>query len=586
MDLICSLPNAPHTLIECENQQLVLAFTDGLAELKGAELDFVVRDEISAAARGPDGHIYCTSGDRILRYDLNQASAPQDITPAFAGTPQGHKRIVCTPEGDLWVEGCSTRRCPDGSFHANPVDPTALAPAPYALDTYGNFWSIVDGPNGRQVLVVPANMPNIWQITGLAAGSWDHLIADSVGFIWVTGADGWQLFCPRQLEKGWQNLTEAFALLDLPAATAYGISPNELAMAALANGEILELNIEADALAVRSLAALPDSARIIHTDRDGAIWAATDKDLFRLHATADAWQKTWHKKRGRLPGGGNHDIFSVECQGKLYVAGGWAGAWGLPPIRHVLDELFAYDPHSEYWSIVSRMIQPRRYNGIAEMDSRVWVVGGETRIAGWNGEGQVLYTVEIYDPASGTWSPGPSLNVARTDPFVVSCNDRIYAIGGAAHNAGPKLDSVESIGPNEDTWRFETPLPEPTRQGHACVLDGIIYCASIDGIFAFDALNEQWDRDLPQPGKIGQGPLAAAYRGEVWLIGGPSDKAIRCYNPHSRCWRAGPDFPTAQAWGGATVMNGQLVIVGGAHESPMHGSVVYDDRTYVLRDDT
>ena len=129
MDLICPLPNAPHTLIECENQRLVLAFADGLAELKGAELDFVARDEISAAARGPDGHIYCTSGDSILRYDLSQASAPQDITPAFAGTPQGDKRIVCTPEGDLWVEGCSTRRCLDGSFHANPADPTASAPA-------------------------------------------------------------------------------------------------------------------------------------------------------------------------------------------------------------------------------------------------------------------------------------------------------------------------------------------------------------------------------------------------------------------------------------------------------------------------
>ena len=33
-------------------------------------------------------------------------------------------------------------------------------------------------------------------------------------------------------------------------------------------------------------------------------------------------------------------------------------------------------------------------------------------------------------------------------------------------------------------------------------------------------------------------------------------------------------------------MDGQLVIVGGAHESPMHGSVVYDDRTYVLREET
>ena len=52
MDLICPLPNAPHTLIECENQRLVLAFADGLAELKGAELDFVARDPSNLRPRG------------------------------------------------------------------------------------------------------------------------------------------------------------------------------------------------------------------------------------------------------------------------------------------------------------------------------------------------------------------------------------------------------------------------------------------------------------------------------------------------------------------------------------------------------
>jgi len=218
------------------------------------------------------------------------------------------------------------------------------------------------------------------------------------------------------------------------------------------------------------------------------------------------------------------------------------------------------------------------------VDGRVWIIGWETRIAGWAGEGQVLYTVEIYDPASATWSAGPSLNVARTDPFVVSCNGRIYAIGGAAHNSGPKLDSVESIGPGESAWRFETSLFEPTRQGHACVLDGIIYCASIDGIFAFDTARGDWDEDFPQPGAIGQGPLAAAYRGEVWLMGGYGDKRIRCYNPQTRAWRVGPDLPAGQAWGAAAVMDGQLIITGGAHQSELHDTVVFDDRTYILRD--
>jgi len=84
-------------------------------------------------------------------------------------------------------------------------------------------------------------------------------------------------------------------------------------------------------------------------------------------------------------------------------------------------------------------------------------------------------------PASDSWEPGPSLNHVRTDPFVVECAGRIWAIGRARHNSGPKLDTVESIGPGGSTWSEEAPLPQPTRQGHACALDGIVYCFSIDG---------------------------------------------------------------------------------------------------------
>ena len=145
---------------------------------------------------------------------------------------------------------------------------------------------------------------------------------------------------------------------------------------------------------------------------------------------------------------------------------------------------------------------------------------------------------------------------------------------------------MESIGPGEDAWRTETALPEPTRQGHGCALDGTIYCASIDGFYAYDVNEGQWDNDLPQPGPIGQAPLLAAWRGEVWLMGGFGNDGIRCYSPHTRSWRSGPDLPTEQAWGAASVLNGQLVLTGGAHTIPLRDNVVFDDRTYVLRDNS
>ena len=582
MDLIAKLPAAPHTLLEHDDERLILAFSDGLAVLKDAVLEFVAHGSIDGAARGPDGRVYCTREDHILRFDVEQNGESENMTAAFAERPQGRRRVECTPDGDIWVEGCTTRRRVNGTFLATPGCHFAeSAPVPCTLDIYGNFWSLIDAEHGRQVLVLPANAPDLWQVAWLEAGRWDYLIADSVGFVWVAGQDGWRRCCPRRMEAGWQVVDDT---LPKSEVTAVAFSCDDLTMAAFATGELLELDTNAAGeVLVKSLDTIPGAGRCIHTDRQGTIWVATDNGLYRREAEADAWQRTWEKKRGRLPGGGNHDIFSAECQGKLYVAGGWACERGLPPRDYVFDELFAYDWECEYWELVSHMYIPRRYNGIAELDGRIWVIGGETRIPGRKGEGQVLFTVDIYDPASGTWIGGPSLNVARTDPFVLTHGGRIYAIGGAAHDSGPRLDSVESIGPGERAWRLETPLNEPTRQGHACVLDGIIYCCSIDGVFAFDTASGQWDEDFPQPGTIGQGPLAAAYRGELWLMGGYEDQRIRCYNPGTRTWRAGPDLPTEQSWGAATVMNGQLIIVGGAHYSTEHEVVVFDDRTYVLR---
>ena len=584
MDRICDLPAEPHSLLELDDERLILAFADGLALLSGEALSFIDRGIIDAAARGPDGRIFCTRGEKILCFDVDRGGEPEEVTGSFAGTPEGRLQIVCTPDGDIWVEGCATRRRLNGTHQATPGFHGAVPPVPRALDVYGNLWSLTDSASGRQVLVLPANAPDTWQVAWLVAGPWEHLLADGVGYVWVCGQDGWRRFCPRHMEAGWKGVG---AGLPAGAVTAAGYSPDELVMAAYDTGELVELDTNSvGELLVRPLATLPDRAHCVHTDRHGAIWMATGDGLYRREAARDAWQHTWHQKRGRLPGGGNHDIFSVPCRDRLYVAGGWAGEWGSPLQAHVLDELFAYDRQTEYWEVIGHMNIPRRYNGIAELDGRVWVIGGETRIPGWEGEGQVLYTVDVYDPDSASWSPGPSLNVARTDPFVVSCNDRIYALGGAAHNSGPKLSSAESIGSGEDTWRPEPPLPEPTRQGHACVLDGVVYCASIDGIFAFDSVRGRWDDDFPQPGEIGQAPLSAAYRGEVWVMGGYKDQRTRCYSPTARTWRAGPDLPAGLAWGAAAVMDGELIIVGGAHWSELHQAIVFDDRTYALREET
>lgn len=575
---VTDLSSSPLCLFERQEGRVVLVTPDGAADVGPHDRPTLVEGPLDAAVGLPDGGLLVCRGASLLRCS---GDTEVDCTAAFRVVPPESPALVCTAEGEIWVSGASRRLRLDGSYAPTPTSPLeGPAPVPATTDLHGNHWTLAGPASSREVLVCPANTPDAWQFAGLPAGDWEFLLADRHGFVWVAGAGGWRRLRPVERERGWADVSAALA-----PPTAVALSPRGSLLAGLATGEVLEADTTADGeVAPRRVGQLPGAVRALQSTGDGAMWAATDDRLYRREAEADAWQRTWSQRPGRLPGGGNHDVFAARVGRRVYVAGGWAGAWGWPATRHVCQELFALDLATGYWEVASQLHIPKRYNGIAAFEERIWVVGGETRTAGREGDGQALYLVDIYDPTSGTWSAGPPLNDVRTDPFVVTCAGRIWAIGGAAHNPGPKLATVESIGPGETAWRFEPPLPEPTRQGHACALDGVIYCASMDGIFAFDTSAGAWIEDLPQPpGPLSNGLLAAAYEGRVWVMGGFDHAAVQCYDPATRTWEAGPDLPTRQAWGAAIVVDDELMIIGGAHGATPHEGVIYDDRTFVLR---
>jgi N-acetylneuraminic acid mutarotase len=356
-----------------------------------------------------------------------------------------------------------------------------------------------------------------------------------------------------------------------------------LALAALDSGDLIELDIDAAGQTLaKTLGQVPTAARLVFADPQGTLWIALDDGLYCDTSHATDVHKNWQLLPGRLPGGGNHDIFSVALQDRLYVAGGLSRFWGYPTQQHVFDELFAFDPTRGRWEIISYLPFPRRYSGIATLDGLVWIVGGEGELGKRGGDVTTLDLVDIYDPASGAWSQAPRLHEPHTDPFVMTAADRIWVVGGAGDD-NRKLQTVESIGSGETTWRLEPELPEPAREGGCCALDGILYCGSTDGFFAFDTGTGAWDRQVPQPDKLVKAPLTTAFEGEVWMMGGARDDQTRCYNPRTRIWRSGPRLPTQQSWGGAAVLHGRLYITGGAHRSETHDMTIYDDRTWVLR---
>lgn len=455
------------------------------------------------------------------------------------------------------------------------------------IDTYANAWRLVAGrlrvrPEGTDDWEdAPGDVP-------ADAQGWAFVLADHAGFVWRGRDDGLQRLDPHAPQAGWHPVP-AQALAAAAGAgtaavtlTALAGSPQDLAMAGLSTGHVLEVDVDADGgLCPRRLGRADGAVHQLQTGDDGSITAQGDAGTLRIPAAADAWQQHW-RRLARLPGG-NHDLFAIEHEHRLWMAGGLTSGRGLPARTHVFDELFAYDPAADRWEVVSRMPFPRCYSGIARLEGAFWIVGGAANLAAPedpDGAREPLADVQVYDPAAGSWRAGPPLAHRRLEPIVVSAAGSIWCIGGTG---GEPLAVVESIGPGERSWRAEAPAPHPIHQADACVLDDVVYVMSRAGFAAFDAARGSWDTDLPQLASSPQAAQVAVHGGQVWVMGGSRRRDTHVYDPRARTWRAGPDLPCDNSWGAAVDVGGTLIVAGGAHRSERHRTYVFDDRLWALR---
>ena len=65
-----------------------------------------------------------------------------------------------------------------------------------------------------------------------------------------------------------------------------------------------------------------------------------------------------------------------------------------------------YDPQADAWTQLASMGAAQRTHASAAVGGKLYVFGG-------TGDSGRLSTVEVYDPASGSWAQGPSLTSAH-----------------------------------------------------------------------------------------------------------------------------------------------------------------------------
>ena len=158
-----------------------------------------------------------------------------------------------------------------------------------------------------------------------------------------------------------------------------------------------------------------------------------------------------------------------------------------------------YDPQTKAWSFCTPMEQVRMvFDAFLGHDGKIYLVGG---LAGYVMDPAAPYldTIDIYDPATDTWSQGRPMPAGREGHATVMAADgRIYVLGGSASMNGPPLRDVFIYDPRTDAWS-KGPDLRVRRANVAAVAtpDGKIYVIGGTDVGAFE-FRSTMNRFLPK----------------------------------------------------------------------------------------
>jgi N-acetylneuraminic acid mutarotase len=283
----------------------------------------------------------------------------------------------------------------------------------------------------------------------------------------------------------------------------------------------------------------------------------------------------------------------IPYQGRLYVFGG-----GGPDFKSSNSVVY-YDPSNNTWRHCADMPTKRSGSAAFLIDDKIYVVGGGYKKP--DGNFQFLKTVEIYDPATDSWSAGPDMLQPHDYPAAVEDNGRIYILGGHHPDAclgGPKTDPgfsfCEHWAPGEDGWQTIADLPTPRFAASGFMRDDKIMVAggvafrpegfdNFDFIESYDKNSGQWQQEeqlkLPWPA-AGQGMYVVD--DALFFFGGYSTENIHeraaILLPGETEWTALPEMPIARCAMGVALLGQTLYLVGGWADdgrTPMNSVIAY-----------
>jgi N-acetylneuraminic acid mutarotase len=203
----------------------------------------------------------------------------------------------------------------------------------------------------------------------------------------------------------------------------------------------------------------------------------------------------------------------------------------------------ASDPQPGEYGTRARTLEPNSEMAVAELDGKVYVLGG------YPASRVTQNTLQIYDTRTDSWSIGAPAPIPLHHPVTAGVNGKLYSLGGQ-----PDTDRTFEYDPRANAWRELRRMPTARGGGAAAVIGQRIYVVggrppAANAFEVYDVGSDTWAVLPPLPQRINnRNHLAAvAIAGRIYVAGGryngggvgdPRTDSLDMYDPQTNTWSA------------------------------------------------
>lgn len=166
--------------------------------------------------------------------------------------------------------------------------------------------------------------------------------------------------------------------------------------------------------------------------------------------------------------------------------------------------------------------------------------------------------LEIYDPASNTWTTGASSPAPLAGAGSAVLNGKLYSVGGCTTACGST--SVTVYNPSDDSWSTAADYPENVAWESCGTISGLLYCAGgtnsageLKSAYVYDPSADSWSALPDMPETVWASSYTAA-NGLLLVSSGVSGGALTnagyAYDPDAGTWSSLPNADVATYRGG------------------------------------